>query len=375
MPVRFRILRAEAGSPAGVAADPPGSSPMAAGPTEERDFEIATDLDEINVGRQPGTAIELPFPAVSTVHARLFRGDLPADWWVEDLGSMNGTWVDGRRLGPRQPAPLRAGQRLRIATVDIVFEGWSKNPRGAESTASIARRLISDLFGVVGGEVPALIVEAGGTGAAPGTTTATATVRASATLALAARDRPYHAGRADGCDLVLTGEHVSREHAAFVRRWDGVVVRDLDSKNGVRVNGHPITGEHRLGDGDRIAVGAVTLRLSDPEDRYLRRLHDLSGPGASPPGLVHDSSRAGSSETSRARTAIPTPIASPATSAPAGVERQPPPRPTTRNRSTTPSITRYPARLSYRRLVALLLAATVVVVAATGLVLLLLSTR
>ncbi|MEO5767576.1 MAG: FHA domain-containing protein [Polyangia bacterium] len=266
MPVRFRILPAAPEVRAAWAAA--GSSGVAGGPTEEREFEIASDLDELRIGRQPDVEVELPFPAVSTLHARIFRGELPADWRVEDLGSLNGTWVDGRRLVPRRAVPLRAGQRLRIASVDMLFEGWTATPRqpsdgapAAESTATIARRLISDLFGVVGGDLPRLVVESG---------SARQTY-----LVLTVRDRRYLTGRADSCDLVLGGEHVSREHAAFVRRADGIILQDLGSRNGLRVNGQPVSGERRLADGDAITMGTASLRLTDPEDRYLRRLERL----------------------------------------------------------------------------------------------------
>lgn len=259
MPLRFRILPAPAEIRAGWVGD--GASEWARGPSEERAFEIASEMDQVRIGRRPGAEIELPFPSVSLVHTRLFRGQSRGDWWVEDLGSTNGTWIDGVRLPSGRPRPLRPGQRLRIATVDIVFEGWSETARGAESTATIARRLISDLFGVVGGDVPTLAVEAG-------------PARPSA-VRLCDRDRRYLAGRADGCDLVLPSEHVSREHAAFVRHWDGVVVSDLGSKNGVLVNGTAIVGQARLCDGDRIEVGPVVFRFTDPEDRYVRRLESL----------------------------------------------------------------------------------------------------
>ena len=46
-------------------------------------------------------------------------------------------------------------------------------------------------------------------------------------LALALPDRPYRVGRSPDCDLVLPDDDVSREHAAFERRWQGVFVRDL----------------------------------------------------------------------------------------------------------------------------------------------------
>lgn len=259
MPLRFRILPAPRGVGVSRAA---GETPrLADGPSDERIFELASDPDELRIGRRGGNDIELPFPAVSSLHARLFRGEVPTDWRVEDLGSMNGTWLDGQRLSSRRPVPLRPGQRLRVATVDVLFEGWSETLGGAESTASIARRLINDLFGAVGGDVATLTVESG-----PGR---------QADLRLAVLGRWYLAGRSDSCDLVLPSEQVSREHAAFVRRWDGVVVSDLGSRNGVLVNARAITGEHRLADGDRITAGLSTLRLTDPEDRYLRRLESL----------------------------------------------------------------------------------------------------
>ena len=73
--------------------------------------------------------------------------------------------------------------------------------------------------------------------------------------------------------LALPVEEISREHAAFVRRADGggVVVRDLDSKNGVLVGGVHVAGERALVDGDQITVGPVTLSF-EAAARYLREL-------------------------------------------------------------------------------------------------------
>jgi FHA domain len=69
-----------------------------------------------------------------------------------------------------------------------------------------------------------------------------------------------------------------------VRGWEGVFVRDLGSKNGVKVAGEQIAGERRLRDGDRVNVGAVTLRVDDPEDRYPRQMEQQ-------PALTADASR------------------------------------------------------------------------------------
>jgi FHA domain len=67
--------------------------------------------EEISIGRAPGCAVALPTDTfVSQVHARVFRrGD---EYWVEDLGSTNGTLVNGRKL--TGPAPLRKGDRLQV---------------------------------------------------------------------------------------------------------------------------------------------------------------------------------------------------------------------------------------------------------------------
>ncbi|HKX19155.1 MAG TPA: FHA domain-containing protein [bacterium] len=72
-----------------------------------REFLVA---GEATVGRAPGCAIVLSGDYVSAHHARLFERD--GRVWVEDLGSTNGTLLNGRRV--RRPAAMRAGDRLRI---------------------------------------------------------------------------------------------------------------------------------------------------------------------------------------------------------------------------------------------------------------------
>jgi pSer/pThr/pTyr-binding forkhead associated (FHA) protein len=42
-------------------------------------------------------------------------------WWLRDLNSTNGTWVDGRRLGADDRVPLAAGQRLSFGHHSISF--------------------------------------------------------------------------------------------------------------------------------------------------------------------------------------------------------------------------------------------------------------
>jgi hypothetical protein len=65
-------------------------------------------------------------------------------------------------------------------------------------------------------------------------------------------------GRGAECDLVLADGHVSRRHARLDARDRVLVLTDLGSTNGTRVNGHRIT-EVVLGDGDAIELGETTL--------------------------------------------------------------------------------------------------------------------
>lgn len=332
MPLRFRILPTD-------------------GTLADRTFELTEDTAEVRLGRQPTFEIELPFPAVSVFHARLFRGESAHEWWLEDQGSTNGTWLEDQRLAPRRPVLIRAGQRMRIGSVDIVFEGWASSVRGDESTATIARRLISDLFSAPGNDAPALQLEAGR--ATP------------AILRFTERDRRYTAGRAESCDLVLAGDQASREHAAFERRWDGVFVTDLASRNGVLVNAGTVTATRRLRDGDSVQLGGATLRLTDPEDRYLRQLEAAEG------GAQVDDEPAPAAVDASA-------VAAPDRNAPGAIAdatsdspRPPPvndgPDALVARRATAPRS----GEVSSRRRVAMALAAGVLVIAVAGLIVLL----
>ena len=61
------------------------------------------------MGREATNDIVLEQPLVSRKHAMIFyRG---TGFWVQDLGSQNGTYVGGQRVG-QQPRPLQDGERI-----------------------------------------------------------------------------------------------------------------------------------------------------------------------------------------------------------------------------------------------------------------------
>lgn len=68
-------------------------------------------------------------------------------------------------------------------------------------------------------------------------------------------------GRQEGNIIRLNERNVSRRHARFVREPLGIYAEDLDSYNGVWVNGDRIKGRQELHDGDTVRVGDFQLEL------------------------------------------------------------------------------------------------------------------
>jgi pSer/pThr/pTyr-binding forkhead associated (FHA) protein len=118
--------------------------PRGAGvPGEAREVGLGGE-SEVRIGRHPDNDLALPFAGISAMHARLFRQGTPPGWWLEDLGSSNGTWLGTRRLPPRAPELVQIGDRFRLGELVLVVEGIDGGPlaASAESTATIGRRLI-----------------------------------------------------------------------------------------------------------------------------------------------------------------------------------------------------------------------------------------
>ncbi|MEX1007431.1 MAG: FHA domain-containing protein [Acidimicrobiia bacterium] len=120
-----RVVFAEMRAPATAPPQPakPAAQPAATrstrgrGPARLRILEPAarrgetfTLHDELTVGRGGGCGIVLDDTFVSQVHARVFRRD--GDVYVEDLGSRNGTMLNGRPVGSAQR--LRRGDRVQF---------------------------------------------------------------------------------------------------------------------------------------------------------------------------------------------------------------------------------------------------------------------
>ncbi len=69
-------------------------------------------------------------------------------------------------------------------------------------------------------------------------------------------------GRHPECDWRLSLPKISRRHCCFALAYDRVLIRDLGSRNGVRVNGRDVD-ETQLFQGDEVAIGPLIFRVEE----------------------------------------------------------------------------------------------------------------
>ena len=72
----------------------------------------------ITLGRSPTADIQIDDPFASSAHARIFpRGQF---MYIEDMGSTNGTFLNGRQL--RKPEQLKVADSIRIGDTEYRYQ-------------------------------------------------------------------------------------------------------------------------------------------------------------------------------------------------------------------------------------------------------------
>lgn len=96
---------------------------------------------------------------------------------------------------------------------------------------------------------------------------------------------PVSIGREEDNTIQLNDERVSRFHLKIQEDGGRIILTDLDSTNGTRVNGHPVT-MRVLQVGDQVGIGRSLLVFGSPEqiaDRIGRLRVQQAGNGAPAP--------------------------------------------------------------------------------------------
>ena len=86
-----------------------------------------------------------------------------------------------------------------------------------------------------------------------------------AAVEISVSTKPIILGRGEGSTVLLNDPSVSQNHAKIMMRQEKVYIRDMESTNGVVVNGEQISTEKSqvIIPGDRIEIGIYTFTLQD----------------------------------------------------------------------------------------------------------------
>jgi len=199
---------------------------------ERRGIDHTVSPDGARLGRDP--SLDITFPetedVVSGLHCRIIRhGD--ETWWLEDLGSTNGTWLKGVRL--TEPVQLLTGS------------AFSLGQRGPVMRVTIPGQLARtqrEAMGRLVDGAPYIRLR-----------------RVKGGEDLVASGTDIVLGRSAGCQVALrtvADTVVSKRHARISFDAEGrASLSDLGSRNGTYLNGNPLQGEVRIKPGDRVMLG------------------------------------------------------------------------------------------------------------------------
>ncbi|MFJ1655515.1 FHA domain-containing protein [Streptomyces sp. NPDC088337] len=239
------------------------------------------------LGRDPQGDIVFDDARVSWRHATVsYNG---RSWVIEDHGSTNGTFAQGRRvnqleLGPGSavhlgnatdgPVLSLAGAAAPAATPQAqpqqqpyaaqgATPGWAQQQEPRPQTPQADWQQPEPPQPQQGPQTPSIPQQQGGPGSAAGAPPAYGD-RSPTTFHQFSLGRVMRIGRALENDLVVSDLQVSRNHAEFHATPDGrFEIRDLGSHNGTYVNGHPVPkgGTVQLGPTDIVGVGHSAFRI------------------------------------------------------------------------------------------------------------------
>jgi len=237
---------------------------VVAGPRLGLNVPLYTDRPLV-VGRKHGE-LRLSDPLVSSRHCRFVPKD--DGYWLQDLGSTNGTLVNGKltreiRLEPGAEITIGASRFVLFMGEESVTT-QSSDPGVSENQLHIAWLLDEELVEVRGGADStrsAADVIGQDLRLPPGLNAMLEVVSGQDVGKLFRFTRGNVAiGRRYG-EVPLSDAEVSRRHAVLeVFGREMIFLRDLGSTNGTYHNGRRITVS-KLGNGDTIGCGKTVMRL------------------------------------------------------------------------------------------------------------------
>jgi ABC-type multidrug transport system ATPase subunit/predicted component of type VI protein secretion system len=234
--------------------------------TPKKEFEL--NKSEIIIGRDESADLTIASQAVSRRHARLMReGDA---YMLEDLGSSNGTFVNGQKLTGRRP--LKSGDQIQLGqAVTLVYEAPKVEEVLDESAKTVFRAkpaMAPGAMQTMVGEEPMPIskVDAG-----PSQLIVTIAGQTPQTHTLTGQSLTI--GRQDGNSIVIPSQLVSRSHARLEKVNGGYkLTMSPEAKNPILFEGRELEGSRVLHHGDILRIGSldpgmmVTMTYNAPSE-------------------------------------------------------------------------------------------------------------
>lgn len=227
--------------------------------------EFLVEQATVNVGRAGDNELTLPYATVSLHHARILADATGCR--IMDLGSSNGTFVNGVELPVKVEQALRDGDAVQVGPFQLHFHAQPA------SVAAVGRaRVIGETAAA-----PAASVAAAA-GRRPGRTVIlppSLPARLVVSTPEWSREFPLQKdsvtlGREPDNDIMIAADVVSRHHAVLQKRESGYLITDLGSTNGINQAGR-LLKEKLLAPGDYVCIGQnVTLEYRAAEDQIGR---------------------------------------------------------------------------------------------------------
>lgn len=220
--------------------------------------------DPVTVGRADGNTVVIKDEWVSRQHLDIAPGP-DGRYYVRDLGSRNGVFVNGQRV---QTAPLASNDTIQLGQNTLTFSAGVTSAPPPVATDTFAGETAFPADGTrIANSNGSAGASANGIGNAGGDDDDTGGL--SGNLLLYGR-ADASIGRAADSDLVLDHIQISRRHARV--RWDGrqYLISDLGSTNGTYVNGERIQ-EAALTENARVQIGPFHFSFTQGA---LRQQHD-----------------------------------------------------------------------------------------------------
>lgn len=205
------------------------------------------------VGREGDVMI--PDTKVSRRHAQIVSGD--DGMTIEDLGSTNGTLLNGNRVEPGTPMPFASGDTLSFGGVELKLS----TPGAAAATQMLG-----------GNKTAAMPAGALGTpGLAGESSEASPAFDAVAYLVVGDTEYPLKAGantfgRKSENDIAIPDPYLSGKHGLIEVEEGAIYFTDVGSTNGTFLSGAKLSPNMRtkVGEDDELTIGSMTLIFKRP---------------------------------------------------------------------------------------------------------------